>query len=854
MRRRASISGPIGPANSLPLFVPTSSSSNSSSSVPLPSSSSQDASSGSQKMVVAVRVRPLSKSELEAGHTSCVSLLSNNTVVIKKGASDAASAGYLKSQMTTLNEYAFDNAFGQDVTQREIYEKTAKPFVPNVIEGLNVTVFAYGATGAGKTHTMLGNTRQDDAAANAEAGIIPNAVLDLFQQLEQKKANLAFGEDYSVILSFIEVYNEQVYDLLETSGKVLSLREDQDKGVVVVAGVTESVVTSYNDVMQLLAEGNRNRKTESTMANAVSSRSHAVLQLLVRHTRRTESGRECVTDSKLSLIDLAGSERASATCNRGARLQEGANINKSLLALANCINSLATNSNSGAGKKAVNVKYRDSKLTHLLKSSLEGNCNLVMICNINPSHVTYEDSHNTLKYANRAKNIKVNPVMKESTKESNWMEREEKLREENAALRKRVAELERELAAYRNGEAIPNGMFNAGEDVVGVMSESIDATSEWDESAEGEKMNDSMGGDNAMFFEPENSPPRNTSQRVETEGVQEIGNSSSNERKRSPKRSFCEISDPCPEEEVVNVLTTKDVERESYNALSDSILEAGLFSLDDSVLLSAGTTTVPSTNVNVNVNDNMIVQDFTMDTDEAETISSKVKANPNKKRRGSFIPMPRSRKSILALSPQSSNAANATVSTSSTVSATSNTSTATVKPVPVTVTNANTTASTTATATTTLTTSASEAGIATRTRRRMSLGQENANPNTLPATKDTLGTKDVVVKVNAKQTVVNNNNNNTTTTNKDKEKEKEDQLPFKDVATSKPTSNGNARRNSLANVASLLDQIPLQEQVPKKGLGLGGVTRSSRRLSLNSMNVAAIAPEKSEAPNVYIDI
>ena len=152
-------------------------------------------------------------------------------------------------------------------------------------------------------------------------------------------------------------------------------------------------------------------------------------------------------ESKLSLIDLAGSERASATNNRGARLQEGANINKSLLALANCINALAAGDRPN-GKKH-NVKYRDSKLTHLLKSSLEGNCNLIVIANINPSHFTYEDSHNTLKYSNRAKNIKVNPVALEQKQESNWMEREAALRSENAFLRSKVLELEAEVKMLR---------------------------------------------------------------------------------------------------------------------------------------------------------------------------------------------------------------------------------------------------------------------------------------------------------------------------------------------------------------------------------------------------------------------
>ena len=416
-----------------------------------------------QKMVVAVRIRPLSTSEKganithdyplllaiihdylrlsthlcpECGQTSCVSVINNSVVAIKKGSSNGA---YLKSQSGSLNEYQFDCAFDEESTQYQVYEKTAKIFIPNVLAGFNVTVFAYGATGAGKTHTMLGNTRADEAASNAEAGIIPNAVTDLFNQIDKKKSTgLEIGEEWSVNVTFVEVYNEQVYDLLETSGKILYVREDQKEGIVAVAGVTERKVAAISDVMELLSEGNKNRKTESTMANQVSSRSHAVLQILVKHTKRNYSGREIITDSKLSLIDLAGSERASSTNNRGARLQEGANINKSLLALANCINALAGNH----GIKKNNVNYRDSKLTHLLKPSLEGNCHLVMICNINPSHLTFEDSHNTLKYANRAKNIKVCPTMKENTKESSWMDREIKLREENALLKARIEELE----------------------------------------------------------------------------------------------------------------------------------------------------------------------------------------------------------------------------------------------------------------------------------------------------------------------------------------------------------------------------------------------------------------------------
>eukprot|EP00605_Chrysophyceae_sp_TOSAG23-4_P002987 GSChrysophyteH1.ASY1.ANO1.3290.1 assembled CDS len=336
----------------------------------------ESVSASEPNMVVAVRVRPLSDEEKSRGLKSCCSVLNGKV-------------------MASINDYGFDSVLDENCTQKQVYEATTKRFISRVISGLNVTVFAYGATGAGKTHTMLGDTRADASAAGAEAGVIPQAT-----------PSLALGEHYRVITSFVEIYNEQVYDLLEPSSKVLQLREDQDRGIVQCAGCTEVQVASAKQVLDLLAQGNRRRKTEATMANVVSSRSHAVLQLTLQHIQRTDSGREQTTDSKLSLIDLAGSERASATNNRGARLQEGANINRSLLALANCINALASNS---SGRK-MNVKYRDSRLTHLLKASLEGgNCCLVMIANVNPSHTTFEDSHNTLKYANRAKNIKVNP-------------------------------------------------------------------------------------------------------------------------------------------------------------------------------------------------------------------------------------------------------------------------------------------------------------------------------------------------------------------------------------------------------------------------------------------------------------
>ena len=308
----------------------------------------------------------------------------------------------------------------------------------------------------------MGNARVDDSQLDtSDAGIIPNALCDIFKIIASKRASALPGQSWNVIASFMEVYNEQVYDLLEATDKVLSVREDTERGVVEVAGRTKRTVNSAEEVLELLHLGNTNRKTEATMANQVSSRSHAILQLAVESNHRNSSGQEVSTSSMLSLIDLAGSERASATNNRGSRLQEGANINKSLLALANCINALAGNSNTG---KQLNVKYRDSKLTHLLKSSLQGKCKLVMIANINPSHITFEDSHNSLKYANRAKNIKVNPlVMSEVNKDSSWIERETKLMAENAELRARIAELEAVISTLQSVNAVVHDDFDLNE-------------------------------------------------------------------------------------------------------------------------------------------------------------------------------------------------------------------------------------------------------------------------------------------------------------------------------------------------------------------------------------------------------
>lgn len=397
-------------------------------------------------MVVAVRIRPLSKEEQAAGKRSCCRVTNGCTVEITKGATHGA---YLRSQQGQMNEYMFDAAFDSKASQADVYKGSAKPFIGDVLEGLNVTIFAYGATGAGKTHTMMGServvgTKREELASGGSteevSGIVPQSLVDVFKGIERKyKAAKGREEEWKVKVGYLEVYNDQIFDLLEPCpGKALRIYEDPTKGIVTVAGLAEREVKTSDEVLVLLRQGNAHRKTEATMANQVSSRSHAVLQVTITRSFIDNGGNDVVRESKLSLIDLAGSERASATNNSGALLRQGASINKSLLALASCINALAANADraaKGGTGAAGNVKYRDSKLTHLLKSSLEGRCRLVMIANINPSHSTYDDSHNTLKYANRAKNIKVAPRATEETREATWQQREERLTRENAALR-----------------------------------------------------------------------------------------------------------------------------------------------------------------------------------------------------------------------------------------------------------------------------------------------------------------------------------------------------------------------------------------------------------------------------------
>uniref|UniRef100_A0A3Q1ECL6 Kinesin-like protein n=1 Tax=Acanthochromis polyacanthus TaxID=80966 RepID=A0A3Q1ECL6_9TELE len=337
------------------------------------------------QLTVALRIRPLSDAEQEEAATVVAHRVDDQVVVLMDPMEDPDDI--LRANRSREKTYMFDVAFDFSASQEEVYRATTRGLIEGLISGYNATVFAYGPTGCGKTYTMLGTDK--------EPGIYVRTLNDLFHAIEETSDDML----YSVSMSYLEIYNEMIRDLLNPSSGFLDLREDS-KGVIQVAGITEVSTINAQEIMELLMKGNKQRTQEPTAANQTSSRSHAVLQVAVKQQSRCRDVLQEVRFARLFMIDLAGSERAAQTQNRGQRLKEGAHINRSLLALGNCINALSDKN----GNKYVN--YRDSKLTRLLKDSLGGNSRTVMIAHISPASVAFEESRNTLTYADRAKSIR----------------------------------------------------------------------------------------------------------------------------------------------------------------------------------------------------------------------------------------------------------------------------------------------------------------------------------------------------------------------------------------------------------------------------------------------------------------
>jgi hypothetical protein len=363
---------------------------------------------GREAVKVVVRCRPMNSKEKEDGRKPTVAVdPSVGSVEIRNP----------KAPEEEPKRFTFDSVFDDMSTQKEVYEDTGVPLVESVLAGYNGTMFAYGQTGCGKTHTMQGKSDRPELR-----GVIPNSFEHIFDHIRITK-----DREFLVRASYMEIYNEEIRDLLGDDHLAkLELKEDPDKGVF-AKGLQSIVVDSVEAIDALMTKGNSVRTVGSTAMNAESSRSHSIFTIVIEMSGKREDGSEHVTAGKLNLVDLAGSERQSKTQATGARLKEGIKINLSLTALGNVISALVEG-------KSKHIPYRDSKLTRLLQDSLGGNTKTVMMAAIGPADYNYDETLSTLRYANRAKNIKNKPVINEDPKDAMLREYKEEIERLKAML------------------------------------------------------------------------------------------------------------------------------------------------------------------------------------------------------------------------------------------------------------------------------------------------------------------------------------------------------------------------------------------------------------------------------------
>ncbi|KAM6152191.1 kinesin-like protein KIF1A isoform 16-T16 [Erethizon dorsatum] len=355
---------------------------------------------------VAVRVRPFNSREMSRDSKCIIQMSGSTTTIINP-----------KQPKETPKSFSFDYSYWshtspEDInyaSQKQVYHDIGEEMLQHAFEGYNVCIFAYGQTGAGKSYTMMGKQEKE------QQGIIPQLCEDLFSRINDTTND---NMSYSVEVSYMEIYCERVRDLLNPKNKGnLRVREHPLLGPY-VEDLSKLAVTSYNDIQDLMDSGNKARTVAATNMNETSSRSHAVFNIIFtqkRHDAETNITTEKV--SKISLVDLAGSERADSTGAKGTRLKEGANINKSLTTLGKVISALAemdSGPNKNKKKKKTDfIPYRDSVLTWLLRENLGGNSRTAMVAALSPADINYDETLSTLRYADRAKQIRCNAVINE---------------------------------------------------------------------------------------------------------------------------------------------------------------------------------------------------------------------------------------------------------------------------------------------------------------------------------------------------------------------------------------------------------------------------------------------------------
>ncbi|XP_076181595.1 kinesin-like protein Klp61F [Ptiloglossa arizonensis] len=403
--------------------------------------------SKSQHIQVFVRVRPINNAEQNSNSTTIIEVPSDTEVIVHERPKEKFS-----------KKFKFDNVFGPSSKQVDVYNAVVSPLLEQVLAGYNCTVFAYGQTGTGKTFTMEGINTDSTLhwQSDSTAGMIPRSLSHLFDELQLLEA-----QEFTIRVSFLELYNEELFNLLSANddGCKIRLYEDTSKkGAVIIHGLEEVTIHNKNEVYKCLEKGLERRQTAPTLMNANSSRSHTIFSITIHMKENTIDGEEVLKTGKLNLVDLAGSENVGRSGSSDRRAREAGYVNQSLLTLGRVITALV--------ERAPHIPYRESKLTRLLQESLGGRTKTSIIATISPASINLEETLSTLDYAHRAKNITNRPEINQKLSKREFLKQ----------YTTEIERLRRDLLATRerNGVYVANDNYNEMQILISQQTKEIE--------------------------------------------------------------------------------------------------------------------------------------------------------------------------------------------------------------------------------------------------------------------------------------------------------------------------------------------------------------------------------------------